>query len=129
MSTGRLTLSFVTAVALVVTGCVCVSPDQAVNISEVHDGIVRLMPYAQDGIRVRIAEQQAVVDDATRTQEDRDAAVAAITSLQGRLMETALLPGVSAPIRDWAIANVGTETYIQAKQDRDAQIGGSSGSH
>lgn len=123
MSIRRLTLTLIASAAIVVAGCTNISPDQSVNISELHDGVVRLMPFAQDGIRAKIVEQQAISNDETKSQAERDAAAAAVEALQGSLLETVLLPGVSQPIRDWAIAAVSTEAHLKAKQDRDAMIG------
>ncbi len=123
MSIRRLTLAFFAAAAIVAAGCTNISPDQSVNISELHDGVVRLMPFAQDGIRAKIAEQQTIANDETKPQADREAAAAAVELLQASLLETVVLPGVSQPIRDWAIAAVGTEAYLKAKQDRDTMIG------
>ena len=113
----------VLAVTLVV-GCQAVTPEQAVNINEVHDGIVRLMPYAADGIRSEIAAQTSVANDESASHEARSAAELRVVVLTGRLIETSLLPEVSAPIRDWAIARVGTETYLKAKADRDRAVTG-----
>lgn len=105
-------------------GCVCVSSEQAVNISELHDGVVRLMPFAAAGVRAEIAAQTSISNDMTKTQAERDAAATKVTELQGRLLETKLLPSVSEPIRDWAVAKVGTESYSKAKADRDARVAG-----
>lgn len=120
---------FMLAIALVFVGCVCVSPDQAVNISEVHDGIVRLMPHAEASIRAQIAEQTAIVNSESVAQSERDAAAAKVVELHGQLLEVLLLPQVSEPIRDWAVAKVGTDDFLAAKQRREEQIeGGSRGS-
>lgn len=111
-----------------VAGCrACVSPEQAVNISELHDGVVRLMPYAYEGIKFEIMTQNTIASDASRSMTERDAASKKATELVGRLMETKLLPAVSAPIRDWAIAKVGTAAYAKAKLERDALV--ASGGH
>jgi len=112
---------------LAAAGCTCVSPEQAVNISELHDGVVRLMPYAYEGIKFEIMTQNTIASDASRSMTERDAASKKATELVGRLMETKLLPAVSAPIRDWAIAKVGTAAYAKAKLERDALV--ASGGH
>lgn len=104
-------------------GCVSVSPEQAVNISELHDGIQRILPYAEAGIKDRIVKQDSVANDPTKTQGERDEAAKEVVELSGRLMEAKILPGVSGPIRDWAIAKVGSDAFMKAKKNRDAQIG------
>lgn len=117
-------------VGLAAAGCAAMSPEQAVNISELHDGVTRLMPYASAGIRAEVAAQSSIANDTSRTQAERDAASKLVIVLTGKLMESKLLPAVSAPIRDWAIAKVGTDAYAKAKQDRDKQIGaGTNGAH
>lgn len=121
MKTSRILMA---ATALVIAGCQCVTPEQAVNINEVHDGIVRLMPYAAEGIRADIVAQTLIASDEAASHEARSAAEARVVELTGRLIETQLLPEVSAPIRDWAIARVGTETYMHAKADRDRAVTG-----
>lgn len=112
------------AIAMVFAGCVCVSPDQAVNISEVHDGIVRLMPHAEAFVRTQITEQSRIANDESMSQEERDAAAARLIELNGQLLEILLLPQVSEPIRDWAVAKVGTEDFLDAKRLREEQING-----
>lgn len=112
----------VSTVALV--ACQSVTPEQAVNISEVHDAIVRLMPHAEAGIRAEIAALTSIAGNADATDEARTAAETRVVELTGRLLETRLLPEVSAPIRDWAIAKVGTETFVQAKAERDHAVTG-----
>ena len=118
------TKTLLAAVLLVLVGCQAVTPEQAVNINEVHDGIVRLMPYAAEGIRADIAAQTMIANDESASHEARSAAEARVVELTGRLLETSLLPEVSAPIRDWAIARVGTDTYLKAKADRDSAVAG-----
>lgn len=107
---------------LAVAGCTCVSPEQAVNIAELHAGVGRLMPWAERGIRDEIKAQSAIASDATMPQAFRDEASRKVTELTGLLLETRLLPAVSEPIRDWAIAKVGTAAYAQAKLERDAMV-------
>lgn len=108
----------------VMIGCRSITPEQAVNIGELHDGVVRLMPFAAAGLRADIAAQTSIANDASASKEARDAAAKKVVELTGRLIETDLLPQVSLPIRDWAIARVGTDCYVQAKADRDRAVAG-----
>lgn len=110
-----------------VAGCRVISPEQAVNISEVHDGVGRLMPYAANDVKRQIAEQQAIAGDEAASHEARSTAESKVIELTGVLLETQLLPGVTEPIRDWAIAHVGTEAYLKAKAERDQAIGANGG--
>jgi len=115
--------SLILAVLIVLAGCVCVSPEQAVNVNEVHETVVRLMPYAQAGIKSRIADLNTVVSSSS-AQAEKDAAVAEITSLTGVLLESKILPSVTKPIRDWAVKKAGEVEYEKAKAARDQQARG-----
>lgn len=123
----RRTRIIAAAVIAFAAGCQAISPEQAVNINEVHDGVGRLMPYAANDIRRQIVEQQAIASDESATHEARSAAENKVIELTGVLLETQLLPEVTAPIRDWAIAHVGTEAYLKAKADRDQAVGANGG--
>lgn len=111
-------------IVLAAAGCTCVSPEQAVNVSEAHDGVVRLMPWAERGLKAELAVQSAIAADSSRAQTERDEAAKQATEITGRLLEVKILPSVTEPIRDWAIAKVGSEAYLKAKRERDAQITG-----
>ena len=111
-------------VLLVLAGCVCVSPEQAVNMNEVHEAVVRLMSYAQACVKTRIKDLISIADSSSSSQTDKDAATAEITSLTGILLEAKILPRVTKPIRDWAVKKAGETEYEKAKAARDQQARG-----
>jgi hypothetical protein len=112
------------AVLLVLAGCVSVTPEQAVNLNEVHEAVVRLMPYAESCARERITKLTAIAADARRSRSERDGAAAQITSLSGVLLEIKLLPSVTRPIRDWGVKEAGQADYDKAKAARDERASG-----
>jgi hypothetical protein len=111
-------------VLLLLAGCVCVSPEQAVNLNEVHEAVVRLMPYAQAGIKARITSLSGVAANSSVSESERCAAAAEISSLTGVLLEAKILTGVTKPIRDWAVKEAGESAYANAKASRDQQAAG-----
>jgi len=93
-------------------------------MNEAHEGVVRLMPYALIGVKARIRSLTEVAESTSVSPAQRYAATAEIASLTGVLLECKLLPGVTKPLRDWAVEKAGQAAYEKAKALRDQQAAG-----
>ena len=80
--------------------------------------------YAQIAIKWRITKLSDIASSSSVSSTERYAATAEISSLTGVLLEAKLLPGVTKPLRDWAVEKAGQSGYDKAKLLRDQQAAG-----